>query len=270
MDSRTDGQRPHGTARPAADAAGTGRGTSDGPVATVEPDPPAEATGRRRSLVPGQPHGRAAALVGTAALLLAAGTLAALLRNRPGGLTSGLLLAALGVAAVAGVLVAVRGLLRATAPASSPVSPARAGALRAAGFLALAAALLAGGAGVSAVLTDRPVTSAKETLVVSYQDGPDGSGLLVLHARVPGLDAGAPWRADLFRRADGVSAVPAFRVGVVPADGVLEVELRQLAPGAEDLTLRLDAAPVSCIAPIRFSSVGDVPQLRCSGRRTGR
>ncbi len=84
-----------------------------------------------------------------------------------------------------------------------------------------------------------------------------------------GLAAGAPWRADLFRPEEGASGVLTFRTGVVPADGVLVVELRQLAPGTADLALRIGAAPVSCTAPIRLSTVAAVPELRCSGHRTG-
>ncbi len=274
MDSKTDDQRPHEPAGSATDPGRAGPAepaTRGEPVTSAGPVASAEAPGRVGGVVPGRARGWVATLVGTAASLLVAGVLTVLLRGRPGGLTLGLLVGALGAAAVAGVLVAVRGVLGATAAAPRAVAPARPGALRAAGFLALTAALLAGGAGVSAALGGRPGGSAKESLAVSYEDGPDGAGgLLVVHARVAGLDPGTPWRADLFRRADGTSAVPAFRAGVVPADGVLVVEMRQLAPGAEDLTLRLGAAPVSCVAPIRFSSVGAVPELRCSGRRTGR
>jgi hypothetical protein len=237
---------------------------------------------------------RVTVLVAGGALLLTGGILAVLLLNRPASAVRGLLLGALTAAVLAGVLVAVRGLVGVGAGGGPrPGGAVRAGAAvaRIAGAAVIVATLLALGAGVVA---GAPAGAATEPVVevsvvtvgmpdhdgalpgddgaLPFDDGafPGGAGsgrLLLVRAVVPGWAPGTSVRGDLVEVAAEARSILATRIGVTSNVGVAVVVLQAPTATSGSLVLEIRTSRRQCTAPIALSQVGQVPVLTCTGRR---
>jgi hypothetical protein len=244
---------------------------------------------------------RVTVLVAGGALLLTGGILAVLLLNRPASAVRGLLLGALTAAVLAGVLVAVRGLVGVGAGGGPrPGGAVRAGAAvaRIAGAAVIVATLLALGAGVVA---GAPAGAATEPVVevsvvtvgmpdhdgalpgddgalpfddgaLPFDDGafPGGAGsgrLLLVRAVVPGWAPGTSVRGDLVEVTAEARSILATRIGVTSNVGVAVVVLQAPTATSGSLVLEIRTSRRQCTAPIALSQVGQVPVLTCTGRR---